>query len=110
MYPTVIPHSPLTAIIVTYNSSRHIEECLDAFLDGSHDLSVVIVDNNSQDDTLERIGSRDQTQVVPNQQNVGFSKAVNQALDMVPEDHPVLLLNPDARFSGTDARRLLEEM
>lgn len=101
---------PVTAIVVTYNSSRHVDPCLTTFFDGTPDLSAVVIDNASQDDTLHRLEGFKNVRVVANANNVGFSKAVNQALALVPVDQPVLLLNPDARFAGRDVRRLLTQV
>jgi GT2 family glycosyltransferase len=43
-------------VIVTYNSSDVIENCLDSLIGSNHpNLRVVIIDNNSPDDTVEVI-------------------------------------------------------
>lgn len=86
--------------IVTYNSAQDIEACLEAVCRQSHQVAhIIIVDNASSDDTLERIRSyRDRTQaeirLIENQMNTGFAPAHNQAMRQVDTDY-VLVLNPD---------------
>lgn len=94
----------LVAIIVTYNSAGHIGACLDTLLDGTPGITVVVIDNGSSDATVEIVSHYSQVALVANAENVGFARAVNQALARIPEQSPVLLLNPDALFKGSDAQ------
>src|ERR1035437_4278693 len=64
------------AIVVTYRSAGSIGACLDALLDG--DLHVVVVDNAGTADVVrERFP---QVELIANDENVGFPRAVNQGL------------------------------
>lgn len=93
----------LVAVIVTYNSERHITACLETLLDGTPGIMVMVVDNQSVDRTVDTLKAHPFVQLIINDENVGFARAVNQALALVPEERPVLLLNPDARLAGRDA-------
>jgi GT2 family glycosyltransferase len=56
---------------------------------------IFVVDNVSTDGTVEEISSRfPQVKLIVNQQNVGFSKANNQAIQLA-QGNFVLILNPD---------------
>ncbi|HOK21934.1 MAG TPA: glycosyltransferase [Bacteroidales bacterium] len=87
----------LSVIIVNYNVKHFIEQCLlsvyDA-LDGI-DGEVIVVDNNSVDGSVAMIKERfPQTILIANNENLGFSKANNQALKIAKGKY-ILLLNPD---------------
>ena len=88
-------------IIVTYNSALEICACLDS-LAGLSGVEVVVVDNNSADDTCTRISARE-IQLIKNPTNIGFAAAVNQGVRATTAEF-VLLLNPDAQLiQGLDA-------
>jgi len=87
----------LTIIVVTYNSGAEIEACLRSVTRTIKTLSfeVIVVDNASQDDTVDRVrGSFPDIVIVQNSHNVGFPAANNQALRLAHGEY-ALLLNPD---------------
>jgi len=89
--------NPAGIVVVTYNSEDVIGECLDAAL--ASGAEVVVVDNASEDRTLEEVRRRPGARLIANPWNRGFAAAVNQGIEAL--DHPqVLLLNPDAVLLG----------
>ncbi|HWQ55329.1 MAG TPA: glycosyltransferase family 2 protein [Bryobacteraceae bacterium] len=86
----------VSVTIVTYNSARFIEKCLESVLSQTYPrYEVIVVDNASTDETtaiLERFESR--CRVLYNSRNVGFAAAQNQAIGNSDGDW-VLTLNPD---------------
>src|SRR3954451_237095 len=68
--------------IVTFNSSRYIERCLQTVLiQRDIDLDIVVVDNASTDGTLEilaKFGNR--IRLIANPTNAGFAAAQNQGI------------------------------
>ncbi|MBI3472472.1 MAG: glycosyltransferase family 2 protein [Candidatus Solibacter usitatus] len=92
-------------VIVTFNSEGHIGACLDACL--AHcapDETVLVVDNASQDATLEEVRRRG-VALIANPENRGFAGAVNQGVRASSSDL-ILLLNPDAVLeTGLDPLR-----
>jgi GT2 family glycosyltransferase len=83
------------AIVVAHNSGAHIEECLHA-LCGHAGWDIVLLDNASSDDTLARARKfRDRVRIIANDQNRGFSGAVNQGVS-ITNSSIVVVLNPDA--------------
>ena len=82
--------SGVGVVVVTYNSAEVIEACLDSCAS----LPVVVVDNASEDDTIQRVRRRPEVQLIANSANLGFAAAVNQGVAALGADN-VLLLNPD---------------
>ena len=59
------------------------------------EAEIFVVDNISSDDSVDMVKSQfPHVQLIENQQNVGFSKANNQAIQLAKGEY-VLLLNPD---------------
>jgi GT2 family glycosyltransferase len=117
----------ITVVIVTYNSEKDIQRCLRSLFSQGVDLRCIVVDNASQDGTLEKLNEfsgRDLT-VIRNEENVGFAKAVNLGVKELKdlndskdlkegtlnnEQDYVLLLNPDAEMEGGALQKMLETM
>lgn len=78
-------------IIVTYNSAAEIGPCLDAA--SKTDADIVVVDNASQDATLDEVRRRN-VRLIANPENRGFAAAVNQGFAVLSSPY-ILLLNPD---------------
>src|SRR5579871_1360554 len=77
-------------VVVTYNSEDVIGQCLDACAF----LPAVVVDNASQDNTIEEVRKRPAVQLIANASNRGFAAAVNQGTAALGTEF-VLLVNPD---------------
>ena len=43
----------VTVVIVTYNAMQWIERCINSVLDSSIALEVIVIDNKSQDQTVD---------------------------------------------------------
>lgn len=87
----------LTIVVVTYNSRRSIIPCLSALLSDpvASAGEVIVVDNSSQDDTVETVRDRFPTVTVHQEpSNCGFARACNRGASNAGGDF-VLFLNPD---------------
>lgn len=87
----------LSVIIVSYNVQHFLEQCLYSIFNSGKDIDfdVWVVDNNSIDGSVEMVQQKfPQVHVIANKENVGFSKANNQAIIASKAEY-VLLLNPD---------------
>ncbi len=85
-----------SAIAVTHNSSTTIVTCLEALT--GEDCEIVVVDNASADDTVQRVQefvASNAVRLIANDQNRGFAAAVNQGVREANGD-VFLILNPDA--------------
>ncbi|WP_207432291.1 glycosyltransferase family 2 protein [Sabulibacter ruber] len=87
----------LSVIIVNYNVSYFLEQCLLSVRKAVRGLQVevFVVDNNSVDGSVEMVRRRfPEVILMANKDNLGFSKANNQAIRQAQGKY-VLLLNPD---------------
>ena len=86
-------------IIVTYNGSQWIEQCLQSLANSSCPLTVLVIDNGSTDNTLEIVREKfPAVRVIETGSNLGYGQANNIGLCMALEmevDY-VFLLNQDA--------------
>lgn len=106
-------HEPVSvdvaAVVVTYNSARHVSDLLDslpaAFGGVSH--SVVVVDNGSSDGTLAVLDARTDCTVVRSV-NDGYAAGINRAVRSSPDASSILILNPDATLDPDCVPRMLE--
>lgn len=94
-----VPNSgaDVAVLIVTYNSADQIETCLSTLLSQRQSISqeVIVVDNQSQDETVQIIKSRfPSVRLYEPGENLGFARAVNFAARQTQAKY-VLLLNPD---------------
>lgn len=88
-------------VIVNWNSGDQLKECVESVKKSSFDNSilnkVVVVDNDSKDDSLE-LAQRlnyDKLEIIKNSENLGFGKACNLGAKNSQSDF-ILFLNPDA--------------
>ena len=87
----------LSVVIVNYNVVFFLEQCLNSVFAASKNLNVQIfvVDNNSVDGSINMLKENFSSVIlIENKENVGFSKANNQAIKRANSPY-VLLLNPD---------------
>jgi GT2 family glycosyltransferase len=81
---------------------------VESVLTASADAEVIVVDNASNDNSVEQIAEfRDRVDIVQNSVNRGFAGAVNQAFRQSSSPY-VLILNPDVRVPA-GAIQLLEK-
>lgn len=103
----------VTIIIVTYNSADTINTALEAIQlqTLSPDLyTVVIVDNNSSDNTISIIQSNNiPVQLIELSNNIGFGSANNMVLDKTKTPF-VALINPDCVIAPDWLQQMLDFM
>ncbi|MDP3433964.1 MAG: glycosyltransferase, partial [Bacteroidota bacterium] len=87
----------LTVIIVNYNVKYFLEQCLYAAYKAALKISseIIVVDNDSVDGSCQMVAEKfPEATLIANKENVGFSKANNQAIRIAQGEY-ILLLNPD---------------
>ncbi|MCE1164444.1 MAG: glycosyltransferase family 2 protein, partial [Bacteroidetes bacterium] len=109
--------SSLTISLVTWNSEDEIAECLNTLFHATAKipglkLETVIVDNNSSDNTVKVIENflrvTDQNIVfIKNKDNLGFTKACNQAVHASTGDY-IFILNPDTEIMEDSIKKLID--
>ena len=90
----------ISIIIVTYNSNEFIIDCLRSIQSRIIRVpkEIIIVDNNSSDDTLLLIQSfNKEILIIRNLINVGYAVACNQGIKKANGSY-VFLLNPDTQI------------
>ena len=87
----------LSVVIVNYNVKYFLEQCLYAAQKAACKVSseIVVVDNDSVDGSCQMVEEKfPGVQLIRNKENLGFSKANNQAIRISKGEY-ILLLNPD---------------
>ena len=86
-------------IIVSYNFERWIDRCLGSLQQSEYPVDIVVIDNASQDHTVQRI-QKDYPSVrlIESKTNLGFGKANNIGMQIALEEgyDAVFLMNQDA--------------
>lgn len=87
----------LSVIIVNYNVKAYLEQCLRSVEEALRGLDgdIYVVDNLSTDGSVEMVQTLfPAVRLIANRENVGFSRANNQAIRASHAEY-VVLLNPD---------------
>jgi GT2 family glycosyltransferase len=85
-------------VIVTYNGSQWLNRCLSSLFNSSIPVQVIVVDNNSTDDSLKIVGQFPEVKTFISKENLGFGRANNSGIQYALEQGAdyVFLLNQDA--------------
>ncbi|HOY29258.1 MAG TPA: glycosyltransferase family 2 protein, partial [Flavobacteriales bacterium] len=100
----------LSVIIVNYNVRAYLEQCLRTVQEAMKGISgdVYVVDNLSTDGSVEMVREKfPQVKLIANTENVGFSRANNQAIRESAAEY-VVLLNPDTVVGEDVFRKVID--
>jgi len=105
-------HADLAVVIITHNSAADIPDLMIDLRAEAGDLRlhVIVVDNASTDDTLDKIGRERGVVALSGHGNVGYAAGINRAVRKLRRPEPVLVLNPDLRLDPGVLRALLHRM
>ncbi|WP_421870833.1 glycosyltransferase family 2 protein [Pararhizobium sp.] len=100
----------LSVVTVAYNSADVLPGLLDSLhagLEGIEEYEVIVVDNDSHDQSVDLarahpIGAR----VIATGRNGGYSAGINAATATIGRSSDLLVLNPDIRLEPGSIRRL----
>jgi GT2 family glycosyltransferase len=87
----------LSIIIVNYNVKYFVEQCLYSVINAIKNLEaeIIVIDNNSTDGSKTFFTNKfTNVHFIWNNENIGFSKANNTALQKATGKY-ILFLNPD---------------
>jgi GT2 family glycosyltransferase len=103
-------HAVVAVVIVTYNSASDVPQLIDDLRCAARDvpMRVIIVDNQSSDDTVGVAGAHDDIIVVDSGGNLGYAGGINAGLRYVGGADGILILNPDLGLAPAAIERLLE--
>lgn len=90
-------------IIVSYNSKRWIQKCLDTLLETSYDnFQIIVIDNNSSDGSAEFIEKvyNDKVILIKSKKNLGWCGANNLGIKLAIDKKAdyIMLLNIDIKI------------
>lgn len=108
------PEPMLGVVIVTYESAKVLPGLLDSLRDGLSGIEryrIVVVDNDSSDDSPLVAASHDmRPEVLRMGRNAGYAAAINAAAAKIGDDANLLILNPDIRLLPGSARILCDAL
>ena len=90
--------SDVSIIIVNFNAGHRLTDCVTSILEAPDRAEIIVVDNRSDDDSLERLlaahGRRKRLQIIRNPANLGFARACNIGARQATGEY-LFYLNPD---------------
>ncbi|TFD91456.1 glycosyltransferase [Cryobacterium serini] len=95
--PCVAGDVDVDVVIVTYNNGTEIDTVLHSLKAGAPTLRlrVVVVDNDSTDDTLIKLAAHSDVRVLHSGGNLGYAAGINIARRAIGTSRAILILNPD---------------
>lgn len=104
------PLERVTAVIVNFNSGPWLLRCVRALRgDYAETPAVEIVDNDSADDSVDRLPDLPGVRVRRSPRNLGFARGVNTAARAVDTEY-LLIINPDCLLVPTALESLVREL
>lgn len=91
------------AIVVTYNGEQWIEKCLSSLEKSSISVTIIVVDNASTDNTIQKIRTYFPNVIlISSEENMGFGQANNMGIKTALAENAdyLLLINQDAYIDG----------
>lgn len=104
----------VSIVIVTWNNEKDIEECLTSVLAQSyeHIEEIVVVDNNSSDNSVEIVKSKfqDKVTLIESVENTYFTGGNNKGIfyAMKKDIDYIAILNPDTKVESDWLEKLIE--
>ncbi len=101
---------PVIVSLVSFNSRKHIERCLQAVFSQTYPVEVYLADNASADGTADFVAQNyPRVKLIPSSANLGYTGGHNL---VIRETHAsyVLILNPDAYLTSTFLEQLIGTM
>ncbi|MCA9751396.1 MAG: glycosyltransferase family 2 protein, partial [Gemmatimonadetes bacterium] len=102
----------ISIAIVSYNTADYLRRCLETLRQSGtrRAFEVIVVDNASADGSPDLVrGEFPDVRLIANRDNLGYSRAVNQAIRAAAGTY-VLILNPDIEVMEGSIDALAEHM
>ncbi|KHD09023.1 glycosyl transferase family 2 [Candidatus Thiomargarita nelsonii] len=97
----------ISVIIVNFNAGPILTDCVHSVFASTVPVTVYVVDNASQDDSLSVMDNR--VHILKNRENMGFASAANLVLPLVNSEY-LLFLNPDCLVRPDTLARFVNVM
>ena len=99
----------VSILIISYNVQKFLIQCIQSILlytNTKIKYEIIVIDNNSKDNTKREIKKRyPLINFIQNEKNIGFTKAMNQAINESNGQY-ILQLNPDTELTEDSISRL----
>jgi GT2 family glycosyltransferase len=84
-------------IILTFNNLKYTIQCIESIrkYNTLNNYEIIVIDNNSIDDTREWLKAQKDIKYILNSENNGFPAGCNQGISIANKDNDVFLLNND---------------
>lgn len=103
----------ISVVIVSYKVKDLVSKCIESlflYTDKAIKLEVILIDNASEDGTLELISEKfPQVKLIANKENKGFPAANNQGFEKASGKY-ILMLNPDTEFFNDAIRKIFNRI
>jgi GT2 family glycosyltransferase len=110
--PSAVTRPEISIAIVSYNTREYLQRCLATLAQAgtARAYEVIVVDNDSTDGSPEVLrAEHPEVRLIANRENVGYSRAVNQAIRCAAGAY-VLILNPDIEVIPGSVDALAQHM
>ena len=98
----MIINNKITIVIVLYNSSDIIFDCLKSLTK----FNILIVDNGKNSTYLKELGKRANIKIITKNKNLGYGRGINFAFEYIKTDF-FFILNPDVLINESEILKLL---
>ena len=83
-------------IVAVYNISKYINRCMDSLLNQTiKDYEIIVVNDGSTDDSLEKIRKYEQVIKIVNKENGGLASARNKGMEVATGEYCVFIDGDD---------------
>jgi GT2 family glycosyltransferase len=97
----------ISIIIVTWNTVDITLRCIQTIKKHLNNVEIIVVDNNSQDRTIEVLSKEKDIILVKNNSNLGFSKANNIGLKHASNDL-IIFMNSDIELIDDSIKKMVD--
>ena len=99
----------ISVIIVNYNTGQLLQQSVSQVLTDDSVSEIIIVDNNSQDESMNLLPKSDKIHVYFRKQNHGFAASCNFAAKKTKSEY-LVFLNPDCLLTKNTIKQLVQEL
>jgi GT2 family glycosyltransferase len=101
----------VTILVLNYNGRKYLESCLNSLRTTNYpNFRIIVVDNGSIDNSVEFIKKNyPNVGIIRNNENLGYARAINAAMDSVESEY-VVFLNNDIIVESNWLRQLMFHM
>ncbi|MEI8067711.1 MAG: glycosyltransferase family 2 protein [Candidatus Shapirobacteria bacterium] len=96
----------LSIIIVTWNTAKITQKCVQTINKFLNNPEIIVVDNDSKDNTIELLSKEKNVKIIKNKANLGFSKANNIGFKKASNEY-IIFMNSDIELIDDSLNDLL---